>query len=585
MSLQVFLGNCAEFVLSTAKLIGLVTPQFHQQHHRIINSSSSREVVNAFNTSRPRRHHIPIHPATTTTTAGSHSNSHHPHPESTPNNRQLLCDGVSWRCNHTARWCFHAKTLLCLILYPLAVLFVKTYSGSSSATSSYSYFSLFVFITLYFHYALMVVALAGSVMGMQGEFTEALLELYALIQEMCNSTLWNSSTQQPGDGGNESGGTTPAGRHDDDDDLTSIRQRRVWMRARLIDLGLKCGLLGLIFVVLSWLNIILPVLTADNWITVLFPSLILILPVAVLLLLSSIFYATSLIMECLLLILNEWLRVHCMARMNPLAKRRGNKLWQLSICDNVDIITQYYSRTLQLLKQFNRFHAVPILLIVLNCFFNVAVQSFSIYMTFSDEEDVATVATTTTTTPTSDSIRQLNDSSSGYRDWSPGAAVYSGITVEGDPGELPQTVPYLYIMAVNSVYILINYCELWATIRASTRHRTLVSRACAFSGSGIPRGANCCGQIIFQSYLGHSFGQQWWFPLPEPFDCWPRSGQVSMFILLLDCGLLGPLFLSLYVWREWWARKVLIKFYSLQCQSPPSLRRLRTFLCSRLVFL
>lgn len=65
------------------------------------------------------------------------------------------------------------------------------------------------------------------------------------------------------------------------------------------------------------------------------------------------------------------------------------KLWQLSISDDIDGIIQYYGRTLKFLQQSNKFHSLPILVVLLNCFFNIVVQLFSIYMTLSKPTTLA----------------------------------------------------------------------------------------------------------------------------------------------------------------------------------------------------
>lgn len=152
------------------------------------------------------------------------------------------------------------------------------------------------------------------------------------------------------------------------------------------------------------------------------------------------------------------------------------------------------------MKKLNNFHAQPVLLIVLNCFFNIAVQSFSIYMTFAASSQVTGTGTVKTTMATNNNSNSGNGSISvsgnGDERWSNGSTAGRGIEWNGIIGsgqellasssftmdawgaskESPQTtVAHLYIVAVNSVFILINYCELWTTIRASTIHRAAVS--------------------------------------------------------------------------------------------------------------
>lgn len=481
MSLEVFLQNCAGVVLYTANLIGLVTPQF-QHYHKIFNATrnpptratSDDDDVNALNRS------LRV------------GNYYHHNTTRDPALDATLTSNRYWLCNTPT------KILLlcsCLIAYPVAVLFVKSTSDVvvASPASRTSYFNLFVFITLYFHYALMFVVCTMVALRNRLAFTHALIELYSLIHSIASHQRNNinhmDATGLPERGSPEGGWKCHP---------ITMTATRSWMRARSIDLGLKCGLLGLVFICLCWLSINLPILTEDNWITILGPSLILILPTAMLLLLSTTFYALALALECVLLTMNDWLRVQCMqvrqSAQEVGQRRTNNKLWQLSICDNVDMIIQYYSRTLQLLKKLNNFQAQPVLLIVLNCFFNIAVQSFSIYMTF------AAVAKTTTHTVAPNmnnnnngSIRMQDEGIihiSTSTDSAAGSGIkwngqrvtgegHSELEEDGDtwggPKESAQTVAHLYIIAVNSVYILINYCELWATVRASTVHKAAVS--------------------------------------------------------------------------------------------------------------
>lgn len=457
MSLEVFVGNCAKFVLYTTNLIGLVTPQFYHPLRRI-----TVNVVNASNRRPQKSTTIP-----TITIIGSSNNSEllpdaltaAPAP---PNNRQLLCQGFICWCNFIIRSVagryLHAKIFICLIVYPLALCFVKSVSSRSSPSPNSSYFNLFVFITLYFHYILMFLVITVVVLRNRSGFTAVLLDLYSLIQASCDSIEKRESVDWTC---REKGS-----------ELSTNISSRTWIRSRSIELGFKCGILGPVFVALCWLSINLPILTLDNWITMLLPSLILILPMVTLLLLTAVFCSLSVIMESLFLTLNDRLRMQCLRRIhrhvqsNPpecgLHQQRSSKLWQLSICDNMDDIIQYYTRTLQLLKQLNGLLDVAVLLIVLNCFFNIAVQAFSIYMTVS------------TTKGTADTNTMQNDTSS---------SAASGFEWDGI-GEIDarrtskdssQKVPDFYILAVNSVYILINYCELYAVIRASTRPRAAVS--------------------------------------------------------------------------------------------------------------
>lgn len=479
MSVPVFLRDCFKFVLYTAKLIGIVTPQFRQ--HNITHDATTTTLKRDSNRD-------PLPDATTTTT--------------TPDNRQLLCDW--WRCNRIPRWRIYAKTLLCLLLYPLAMFFVKRCTtDNTNATNSDSYFNLFAFITVYFHYALLLVVVAAKVVVEPHEsFTDILTQLQSLIQSICESLNSSPFRDLPELCCEKS--------------YAATEKSQPWKRRRSMDLGLECGLLGLAFVLLCWLSINLPLLNADNWITILCPSFILILPTIILLLFGNLFFGLSRILECVLATLNHWLRMHGMQRLS----KGGNQLRQLSVCDNVDTIAQYYSRTLRLLKQLNRFHAVPILVIILNCFFTIAVQSFAIYMTFSaaDDENRQQQATINSISMQNDNNRSGGGGGGGGGDGGYGfGPVGSGIEwsaigqqQEEDGGaskESPQTVPHLYIVAVNSVYILINYLELCALIRASTCHRTLVS-ICAwpmnkFLGLGEYRGGDR-RIVVAKSYFNHT---------------------------------------------------------------------------------
>lgn len=447
-----FLENCAKFVFYSAKFIGLVASTYPPKKSHRNSSISAIDVVvaNKWRNSAGRCNHR---------NRSSNNNKNNNPDATTPNNNcQLSCDGTRCRrsCNRNTRSRLHLISLLLLLLlvYPVVVLLVKSCAADNERTTSY--FNLFVFITLYVHYVLMVVVCTMVVLRNRSGFTDALSRLNSLIQSICASMATTfADVGSPGNG-------------------LGLHRKEIWIRSRSIDLGLKCGL-GITLVVLCWLNINLPILSATNWITILCSSLILILPTLLLVTLSATFYALAVVMEGLLFVLNSWLRDACMQllvkRGNAAEERGGgrmrahegfrrNKLWQLSICDNVDIIIQYYSRTLQLLKQLNHFHAMPALLIILNCFFNIAVQSFSIYMALSAPDVTAT---------DNGELYFIQDNNTNNNN--------SGhpLSVVGSPKESPQTVAHLYIIAVNAVYILINYCELLATIRASVGHRTAVS--------------------------------------------------------------------------------------------------------------
>lgn len=484
MPVEVFLENCAKFVFYSAKFIGLVTtttaastyPPKKSHGKSSISAIDAAAVGNKWRDSAARCNHRNRN--------SSSNNNCDPFPDAdattTPNNNcQLSCDGA--RCNRNIRSrvasCLNCTPFflpLLLLVYPVVVFFVKSCAADNQRTTSY--FNLFVFITLYVHYVLMVVVCTMVVLRNRSAFTDALSRLNSLIQSICDSMSTTFAD-----------GNSPGNDYQ--------QRKELWIRSRSIDLGLKCGL-GIILAVLCWLNINLPILSATNWITILCSSLILILPTLLLVALSATFYALAVVMESLLFVLNSWLRDTCMqlvgGQQDHAAEERSprikahqqeqgfgrNKLWQLSICDNVDIIIQYYSRTLQLLKQLNHFHAMPALLIILNCFFNVAVQSFSIYMALSAPDVTADGGASLDddgykNITTSDSlyfIRDINSNNSSNNNCS-----IRPLEVAGSPKESPQTGVHLYIIAVNAVYILINYCELFATIRASVAHRTAVS--------------------------------------------------------------------------------------------------------------
>lgn len=546
MSVEVFLGNCVKFVFSIAKFIGLVSPHLH--HHRHHPPSPDHITVNRSDVAANAPDHHQKQ------SSGWQLHQHpvrvgvSPHPDAAsagmPNNRQLLYAGVSWWRNRIPRfptadlrrrqwcwwWCFSATSLLCLTAYPWALHFAKKCSPTTEATRT-SYFNLFVFITLYFHYVLMAVAcvlVVGQGWRNRSVFTAALEELYSLTRAICNSVnmshRWDSSpsSSKPQKQSSLSGGDGASLEGVGGDNKWSWNEKGQelltgsWIRCRSIDLGLKCGPLALIFVVLCWLSINLPILTGDNWITIFATSVVLILPTVLLRLLSVLFYTTSVTMECLLLVINAQLKHHCMRPLqihvhkqaqfdlstgvasHQQQKRgrpwyfpghRSHTVQLLSICDNVDVVVQLYSRALNLLKQLNHFHGIPVLLVILNCFFNVAVQSFSIYMTLN-----AVDSPTNNNAIAHSIIGVLQDDNtttigSGHAD-----AWTASKESSSQGGTL---VPHFYIIAVNSVYILINYCELWTTIRASTGQRTAVS----IRISGTPAiGSNSCGAIIFQSY-------------------------------------------------------------------------------------
>lgn len=512
MLVRAFLEKCVNFVFLNAKLIGLATelPPSPNCEPHVNNSNSCQcrcccsgatngnirrtENIDAFNT---RWLTEPPLAAAAMGSRSSHPPRPPPVPDATPNNCQLLCGTNRHRLGFI--YCAKILLLLFIVAYPAAIFLVKRCSPTTSGSSSY--FSLFAFITLYFHYVLMV-AICLLVLLLRSGFRETLLELRALVCSICDSLERGRSLRERG----ETRGAT------DNGNINGVwlgKQWRGWIRGRWIDWGLKCGLLGVIFVALCWLSINLPTVNADNWITILGPSLILILPTVMLAILFAIFFTTCLIMEVLLHVLNGWLRTDCTmivqeasARVtderhpqphrNPSAdqhkrtgiwRSRGGGVWsslskdgrpngmtprsplctlgQLSICDNVGIIIQYYSRTLQLLKQLNRFHAMPVLLMVLNCFFNIAVQSFSIYMTLATNQD-------SYRPPAAPS----NIRGNGTYDYSSSTGANAGQDEGADAGN---GVDHLFIIAINSAYILINYCMLYSTIGAVSAHRIAVN--------------------------------------------------------------------------------------------------------------
>lgn len=490
ISVQVFLENCVKFVGNSAKLIGLVettgktfgVPRIHHQpkqphlppptpnnHHRNtqIDNDGDDSTVDA--NKRSRTSAVTITAATTT--MGNRNRRHDPFPDlkTTPNNCQLLCDGASCSCNRNIRrrapkipWLL----VLVLLVYPVAIFFTNR---SVPATTTTSFFNLFVFITLHFHYVLMVVAGILVVLRHRSAFTDTLSELNSLIGAICDAMNY--------------AGVANEKEEEDDVDRRLSRDEKgfTWrmrmvrmMRSRSIDLGLKCGLVGALCVALSWLNINLPILTADNWITILFLSLILILPTVMLVALSATFYAIAMIIEGLLRELNAWLCA-CLCLVDARlenenhrerpgngwfssAPRRDTPINQLSIYDNVDSATQFYFRTLGLLKRINHFQAISSLVVVLNCFFNIAAQSFAIYMTLS--------ATDTHMTDNKNAMitRTINGSKLSIQNYP-----------LDDPREFAPVLESGYLIVVNSVYILINYAELFITIRASVSHRNVVS--------------------------------------------------------------------------------------------------------------
>lgn len=299
--------------------------------------------------------------------------------------------------------------VLPLVLYPFSILAVK-FSTHNVA----SLFSIFVIVTLYFHYIILVLALIFVVLRCRRKFSQTLAET---LDNVNNISEWMDSRKHC------------------DSFLAQIQIDSSNSKYRFFLLVSKCLVFETLFLILCWLNLNWSIIKLLNSIPMLLHSTVLIYPTVVLTILSNIFYATLSIIESLIKLFNEHLG-RCMAIINASPGQQHHRalkakpvkghvpwtsssmLWQSAISDNIDGIIQYYARTLQLLHQLNQFYAVPILLVVLNCFFNITVQLFSVYMTLSQQADA-----------------------------------FSGGSCQ--------------IVLVNSVYIFINYVKLFLVIRTS----------------------------------------------------------------------------------------------------------------------